>query len=76
MEHLMPLRAPTLEFLVGNHRAVFTYSYNRCLSDVVCTHSRGVAVSTALFSGVCVEVKAVSWTTACPFIRFYLLDRS
>lgn len=43
---------------------------------VVCAHStRSVAVSTVLFSSVCVCVEdicmAVSWTTACPFMLFY-----
>lgn len=46
---------------------------------VVCTHStRGVAVSTALFSGVCVEdiCMAATWSTPYLFIWFYLLDMS
>jgi len=46
---------------------------------VVRAHStRGVAASTALFSGACVEdiCTAASWSTPCPFIRFYLLDMS
>lgn len=46
---------------------------------VVWAHSaHGFAVSMALFSGVCVKdiCALASWTTACPFIRFCLLDMS
>lgn len=45
--------------------------------SVVRTHStRGVSVSTALFSEVCVEdiCPAVAWMTSCLFIQFYLSD--
>lgn len=46
---------------------------------VVRAHStRSVATSTALFSGTSVEdiCTAASWSSPCPFIRFYLLDMS
>ena len=38
--------------------------------------THGVSASTALFGGVSVEdiCTAASWSTPCPFIRFYLLD--
>ena len=46
---------------------------------LVRTHSTcSVAVSVASFSGMSVEdiCMVVSWSTPCPFIRFYLLDMS
>lgn len=42
------------------------------------TFTRGAAMSTTLFSGVCIEdiCMTLLWTMPCPFRRFYLSDMS
>jgi len=68
--------------LAGWLREGIAHAYGQagraCPAGVRAHSTRAVAVSTALFNGVSVEDinAAASWSTPCPFIKFYLLDMS
>ena len=75
-------RALSKKRLAGWLRECISAAYSQAGREpppVVRAHStRSVATSAALFSGASVEdiCMAASWSSPCPFIRFYLLDVS